>query len=172
MIEIPVVLHLLQRIKPKNVLEVGNVLSHYLKVNYTILDKYEKIPGVINQDIVDFNTNERFDAIVCISTLEHVGFEEEETDPQKIERAVGKMKSLLAPNGILIITVPFGWNPNMDSLIAAGLFADCENYFFLKRPENGCWKQVATLEEARQAKYGTPYPYANGLAVLVWTAHS
>ncbi len=129
-VEIPIVRQLLHQKKPARLLEVGNVLSHYFPMTHTIIDKYETNPKVINQDIVDFETTARFDAIVCISTLEHVGFEEAVKDPQKIGRAVIKMKSLLAAGGILIITAPFGWNPNMDSLITGGLFSDCDNYYF------------------------------------------
>jgi hypothetical protein len=39
----------------RNVLEVGNVLSHYFPVHHDVLDKYEKAKGVINEDVVEFS---------------------------------------------------------------------------------------------------------------------
>ena len=53
-VEIPIVWKLVKNNKKKNILEVGNVLSHYFPVNHDILDKYEHEPDVINQDVVDF----------------------------------------------------------------------------------------------------------------------
>lgn len=41
-IEIPIVLSYLYLYNPKEVIEVGNVLSHYIKIEHTVVDKYEK----------------------------------------------------------------------------------------------------------------------------------
>ena len=43
----------------RNVLEVGNVLHHYALqlMGRDIVDKYEKERGVINTDILEFNSN-------------------------------------------------------------------------------------------------------------------
>ena len=60
----------------KNIFEVGSVLSHYFPINHDVLDKYEKGHGVINQDVVDFKPHNKYDLIVSISTLEHVGFDD------------------------------------------------------------------------------------------------
>ena len=43
---------------------------------------------MINQDVVDFKTNEKYDLIVSISTLEHVGWDEEPRDDKKISKAL------------------------------------------------------------------------------------
>jgi hypothetical protein len=37
---------------PRRVLEVGTVLSHYLNLHHDVIDKYEKWPGVSNEDVV------------------------------------------------------------------------------------------------------------------------
>jgi hypothetical protein len=67
----------------KRVLEVGNVLSHYFRIFHDVLDKYEVAEGVINQDVVDFKPAWKYDLIVSISTLEHVGWDEEPKEPEK-----------------------------------------------------------------------------------------
>jgi hypothetical protein len=40
-VEIPIVLEILNRYNTSNVLEVGNVLSYYSKVDHDIVDKYD-----------------------------------------------------------------------------------------------------------------------------------
>lgn len=58
------------------VLEVGNVLNHYFPFEHEVADKFEKADGVINCDIRDFRSESRYDRVLSISTLEHVGWDE------------------------------------------------------------------------------------------------
>jgi hypothetical protein len=53
------------------------VLSYYFKVDHDILDKYEIIDGVINEDVVDFNPLKRYDLIISILSLPSVGWYED-----------------------------------------------------------------------------------------------
>ena len=53
-VEIPIIWGILTGYQGKRILEVGNVLSHYIPVEHDIVDKYEMAPGVINQDVVDY----------------------------------------------------------------------------------------------------------------------
>ena len=48
----------------------------YYKFEHDIVDKYEKKKGIINQDIVDYKPDKKYDLIISISTLEHVGWDE------------------------------------------------------------------------------------------------
>jgi len=98
-VEVPIVWKIVNKYIGRNILEVGNVLSHYFPVNHDILDKYEKAKGVINQDVVDFSPAKKYDLIVSISTLEHVGWDETPREPMKILRAIENLKRLLAPKG-------------------------------------------------------------------------
>jgi SAM-dependent methyltransferase len=52
-----------------------------------------------------------YDAIFCISTVEHIGlavYGEEGEDPAADRAAVVRMRELLRPSGFLVLTVPFG----------------------------------------------------------------
>lgn len=95
----------MKKYKGRKILEVGNVLSHYFPVNHDIVDKYEKADGVINQDVIDFYPSKRYDLIISISTLEHVGWDENLRDhkilrdPMKVLHAIENLKRLLAPEG-------------------------------------------------------------------------
>src|SRR4030042_260073 len=79
-IEIPIFLKIIKEHRGKRILEVGNVLSHYVSYQHDILDKYEKGKNIINKDVVDFHPKEKYDLILSISTLEHVGLDENVQD--------------------------------------------------------------------------------------------
>ena len=68
-------------------LEVGNVLGHYVPVEHLVVDKYEQAPGVLNDDVADLDLGRQFDLVLAVSTLEHVGLDEETRDPDKPRHA-------------------------------------------------------------------------------------
>jgi SAM-dependent methyltransferase len=102
--------------RPGEGLEVGNVLSHYGVVGHLVLDRYE--PGMVLQKDV-FDHHVPADWIVCVSTLEHVRWDEPEMGrhPDGSIRALEHLLGLLRPGGRMLVTVPFGWNPFFDSAI-------------------------------------------------------
>jgi SAM-dependent methyltransferase len=163
-VELPVALALLQESRGARVLEVGNVLVHYGHGGHDVVDKYEPSPDVIALDIVDFRPAQPYDVIVAISTLEHVGFDEDVRDPAKPRRAVEHMASLLAPGGRMLVTVPLGYNEGLDrDLLADGLGFD--RVRFLKRTSRlGRWSEVLA-PAAAETRYGHPYRWANAVAV-------
>jgi hypothetical protein len=170
-VEIPVVMGLLQE-KKGNVLEVGNVLSHYFSFKHDIVDKYEKGEGVINEDVTNLSLKGTYDVIVSISTLEHVGWDEkagiiDSVDKQKISLAIANLKALLKPQGILMFTVPLGYNTWLDELIRERKL-DVEKQFFLKRVAKDWWVE-ADLAEVECVKFGEPYFRGNGIMVGVVT---
>ncbi|MBT3913298.1 MAG: hypothetical protein HOF22_08895, partial [Verrucomicrobia bacterium] len=69
-VEVPIAQEFIERFAGKRVLEVGNVTQHYLDTAHTVLDKYERGPGIINEDIADYSPPERFDLILSVSTFE------------------------------------------------------------------------------------------------------
>lgn len=143
---------------------MGNVLRHYLDHEHVVVDRYEHAPGVHNVDVVDFHPDERYDLIVSISTLEHVGFDEEPKDPEKPVRTVAHLVALLAPGGTLIATVPLGYNEHVDAALARGSL-DFDEVIYLRRiSRDNRWRE-ASPTKVRRARYGTPYPAANALAV-------
>lgn len=152
-------------IAPHTVLEVGNVLGHFGSPGHTVVDKYDSGPGVLNQDILDYYPGRTFAAIVAVSTLEHVGFDRPETpDPDAPAKALAALRRLLSPDGVLLVTVPIGYNAGLDASIAAGDFS-CERQFCLQRVSvDNDWVQT-DLQQALTSRYGAPY--ADGNAVFV-----
>ncbi len=159
-IEIPIFHEIVQSSNGKKILEVGNTLSHYYPTNHTIVDKYEVADGVINKDIVRFDDGKKYDLILNISTLEHVGFSPQEPDqPEKIHQALKSMQKLLKPKGVIISSFPVGFNPEVDKRILKSM----KNFKFMKRVSMGNkWVEFTPTEDyIKKAKYGFPYPCAN-----------
>jgi SAM-dependent methyltransferase len=125
------------------VLEVGNVLGHYgTERRRDVIDKYERFPGVLNTDVLDFRPEHLYDLIVSVSTLEHVGWDEEPRDPERAAGAVERLRELLAPGGLLVVTVPVGYHPQLDLAIREGR-ARFDEVAALRHEGSGRWREVA-----------------------------
>jgi hypothetical protein len=115
-IEIPVAQHFLRACGNVRVLEIGNVMSHYVPgVTWDIVDKYEKCKGVTNEDILEFHPTVPYDRIFSISTLEHIGYDEKVKNSDKIREVLQHIKNnVLTSGGCMFVTFPLGWNPELD----------------------------------------------------------
>lgn len=163
-VEVPIVWRVVSSSRRKRILEVGNVLQHYFPVAHDIVDKYDPSPGLIRADVVDFRSPEPYDVIVSISTLEHVGWDEQPRDPEKVVAAVDNLVSLLAPGGKLIATMPLGYNPNLDGLLATDRLKFSRTGFLKRISPDNLWREVP-WEEVESARYDQPYTCANVLLV-------
>lgn len=165
-VEVPIIWDVINKNEGKRILEVGNVLSHYFNVTHEIVDKYEKADGILNQDIVDFNPTNKYDLIVSISTLEHVGWDETPKEPLKILKAIDNLKSCLAPNGKMYVTLLMGYNTVMDDLLRTGEIKFSEKYCLKRISRDNQWKEVK-WEDIQDTRFWYPYPNANGLIIGV-----
>ncbi len=163
-VEIPIVMSIVNGYEGKRILEVGNVLSHYFPVKHDIVDKYEQAPGVINEDVVDYKPSEKYDLIVSISTLEHVGWDEEPKEPAKVLAAIENLKNCLAPTGKIVVTLPMGQNPHLDRLLNEKKLQFTRQYFLKRITADNKWVQ-AEWEDVKNAEYNYPFPFANGVII-------
>lgn len=149
-VEVPLARALVRRHAGRRILEVGDVLWNYGPITHDVVDKYERRPGIINADVVDFRPDERYDLIVSISTLEHVGWDEEE--PHEPERSISAFENLknncLARGGTLMITVPLGWNSDMDWYLRDGRI-QFDEARYLKPDHAGRWREVEAADAWR-----------------------
>jgi len=145
-VEIPIARGFLAGIPAEKVLEIGNVLSHYGPVAHEVVDKYEQTEGVTNADVCDFKPGRKYDLILSISTLEHVGWDEEPKDESKVLRAFENLRSLLAPEGRLVVTIPLGYNPPLDKLIEEGRISFSERIYLKRQPRRNIWREVGGRE--------------------------
>jgi hypothetical protein len=152
------------RDKTGEILEVGNVLSNYCSFSHDVVDKYELTPGVINEDIVSFSPGKKYDVIVTLSTLEHVGWDETPREPEKILQAIARLKELLKDGGDLLVTIPLGYNSYVDNLVRAGKTGFMETRYLKRITANNQWRE-AQLAEVATAQYNSPFPCANAIMV-------
>jgi len=143
--EVPVVWEIASGYDPERVLEVGNVLSHYYPVTHEVIDLYERCPGVRNADAATFDPGRDYDLIISISTIEHIGWDEDPREAGKAAGAVRNLEGLLAPGGRLVMTVPLGQNPELDRLIEHG---------DLTFSELRCMERVSRRNEWREIDVG------------------
>ena len=165
-VELALARDFVERHRGTRILEIGNVLGHYGPVNHCVLDKYESSPGVTNADVVDFDPAEPFDAIVSISTLEHVGWDEHPREPEKVLRARANLLRLLRPGGPLLVTVALGYNPHLDRYLAEGRF-EFPGEIYMKRINRANEWREADAGEVQGARYGAPFRNANAIFVGV-----
>jgi hypothetical protein len=153
--------------KNAKILEVGNVLANYgfRNTSRDVLDKYDPALHVFNEDVINFKPLEKYAAIISISTLEHVGWDEDIRDPMKIISAVRNLKeNCLAPSGRMLVTIPIGYNTYFDDQLARGAEYFTEKYFFKRISADNKWKQV-DYTEVLGAKFGQPFNNANAMCI-------
>jgi hypothetical protein len=97
--------------------------------------------------------------IVSISTIEHVGYDDN-IDPNKIFEAINKLKSMLNENGRLIISFPMGYNKYLDNIYEKLPF----NYSYFKRVTYSDWEQIEDIEGVNKT-WDVKYP-GNNLLVI------
>ena len=163
-VEVPIVWDIVQQSRGRRILEVGNVLAHYFPVAHDRVDKYERAPGVINEDIVDYRPARPYDLVVSISTLEHVGWDETPRDPAKVLRALENLARLTAPGGRIVVTLPLAYNPNVDAYLKDGRIAFAQRHCLKRISRDNRWEEV-DWREVQDARFDTPFRRINALVV-------
>lgn len=166
-VEIPIVKKIVEENEGKLILEIGNVLAHYGEAEWDIVDKHEISSQAINKDIVDYRPDNKYDLIVSISTLEHIGFEDDIIDENRVDLAIKNIyDNCLRAGGKFIFTIPVGYNKSLDSKIFSSRLGVGETYYLKRISRSNEWKEC-TLKEVESAKYGLPFYAANALAICV-----
>ncbi|MCB4755512.1 MAG: hypothetical protein LHV69_00515 [Elusimicrobia bacterium] len=163
-VEIPILREIVQEYGDRRTLEFGNVLSHYFPVRHDIVDKFETIKGVINQDIIDFHPSQPYDLIFSISTLEHVGWDESPRQPEKVFIALDKLLRLLSPQGVFVFTMPPGHNSLLDTYLQSQDHPFDKLCYMKRISAMNDWVEVDG-PTAWKCQYGHPFPAANGLVI-------
>lgn len=97
--------------------------------------------------------------------MEHVGFDlPDNPDPEKIGNSLLNLKKALAPGGEIVVTMPLGWNPEMDKRLFANSFPFDSEYFLKRIDKNNRWEEIPK-EAARGGLYNKPFNAANVLLI-------
>lgn len=162
-IEFPLIKYYMTGIESSKILELGNVLSHYVKTKHDIVDEYEYDPGIMNVDIMIYNPKKKYDLILSISTLEHVGVDGEK-EPGKALKTIRHLKTLLSQNGKIIFTIPIGYNKLLDKAIKNDPSFVSKAYYFKRVTSNNKWVEI-DKKTAFTASYGFPYRWGNSIVL-------
>jgi SAM-dependent methyltransferase len=164
---VPIVLEIMRKYqeKSKRILEIGNMLSYFYPVNHDILDKYEIVKGVINEDVVEFKSSRKYDLIFSLMSLQCVGYNELSQEPRKILLAIENLRKVLAPGGQMVIFHGLGENKEADMLLKDGLLR-FDKQFYLRRMSDYKWKEV-DWKDVKDLEYDHSIPTANGVVIGV-----
>lgn len=173
-VELAVAFNFLEGRSFANGLEVGNVLGHYNVGGHTVVDLYEpaselqqlKRWRVQQVDVFDIGleVGSKWDWIVAISTLEHVRFDMDAKAPIDLEgsmNALNYLRSLLAPGGQMLVTLPCGFHPILDELIAEDLTGAARACTLVR--DGGDPLQWVQTDEPTIIEYGTSGTWADAV---------
>lgn len=150
-------------------LEVGNVMSRYKTIPHAVIDKYEVSPGVTNIDYFDtrlfLSNNPHLTSLLSLSTFEHFGWDEPNPDPCASRKAVDLILELIDQHVLddVLITLPLGYNPMVDSLLLSGHLSPLQVVFYVRRSFYSWRKQY---EFPRKYSYSHTHHTAEAIAVL------
>lgn len=153
-VEIPIIRSEMCGYKEDGTLEIGNVLSHYGAVEHEVLDKYEQANGVVNEDALNYDPGRNYDLVICISTLEHIGQDENGEDGAKALDALDNIVSLLEPGGKLVASVPIGHNRSIDDLVLRNSERFDWISFMMRTSGNNQWEETSPGSALRAAGEG------------------
>lgn len=94
-------------------------LTHPRLERWDVVDLTDPGPGVLNVDVHEFDPVHLYDAILSVSTVEHVGWDVD-GDPDAARQAIDLMRSWLRQNGRMLVTFPIGHHPHLDEWAADG----------------------------------------------------
>ena len=161
-VEVPIALDFFNKHRGNRQLEIGNVLSHYFTSSHDIVDKYEQFPGIINSDIIDYKPNDKYDTIVTLSTLEHIGHDKVRDDRKVIEVFRHIVENLLSDTGAFLFSIPIGFNTILDGYLDKGEIKPDEHFCLRRISVENDWVETS-WNEAKQSKYMEPFHCANGM---------
>lgn len=175
-VELAVAFDFLEGRSSANGLEVGNVMGHYNVGGHTVVDLYEaaselqtlKRWRVEQVDVFDIGlqVGSLWDWIVAISTLEHVRFDMDSDAPLDLEgsmQALAYLRSLLAPEGQMLVTLPCGFHPVLDELIVEGLTGATRACTFVRDTVADDPMQWVQTDEPTIVEYGHDGPWASAV---------
>lgn len=158
-IEVPIAMSYLR--EDLRILEVGNVLKHYYpQLKHNVVDLQEE--GCINVDVMAWSPRRRYDLVISISTIEHIGFGEFGHMPHHTPQAIMvHLSNFLKPGGTLLVTVPVGYNPAIDEVLEID---DLGPAFYMCKTQDGD-NEWAACDKARALKM--PYRHWSSATAFI-----
>lgn len=152
-------------------IEIGNVTPRYKSLPHLVIDKYEISPGVTNIDFFDIriflSRNTHISSLLSLSTFEHFGWDEPEPDLRAFRNAVDLVLELIEEATLdnVLITVPLGYNPCVDSLLLSDHLSPLKVLYYVRSSYYSWRKQY---HFPRKYSYSYSRRSARAIAVLYY----
>ena len=121
-------------------------------INIILYNK--RYPNAASLSLVDFKTKERYDIIISISTIEHIGWDEAKKDPKKALLAIKNLMKILKDGGKLILSFPLNYNHFLDEIIKTKKLPFSSKKILKKI--KGIWVQIPFEEYVRGEEIAEP----------------
>ncbi|MFH1781059.1 MAG: hypothetical protein ABH835_00345, partial [Patescibacteria group bacterium] len=109
-------------------------------------------------------SSKKYDLIVSISTIEHVGYDENPKDSMGFVPALASLKKYLSPVGKMVITFPLGYSPQLDKAFKEKNLGLAETYCLKRVSPFNKWQEVE-CREVSSIKYDQPYHAGNAVVI-------
>ena len=101
-----------------------------------------------------FTPPERYDLILSISTLEHIGWDETPREPSKLLRAIEHLRNeCLGPGGRIVVSLPIGHNEFFDGLLRDGKSPFTTQHFLRRVSMKNYWVE-SDWNDCKDVSYG------------------
>jgi hypothetical protein len=165
-VEIAVVRKELERFgRLQAAIEIGNALSHYFPIGHRVISAESEAhyqTATWKEDLVEFQPPFAPELVISIGALGRVGHP---LEPQRVTMAIENIISWLAPGGLLLFTVPMGYNPGVRAYLDAVHSYPITVHCMRRTTIDNLWVQTS-YEEVRNISYGRPFPCANAIAIV------
>ena len=165
-VELPMLVSLLKTSPSSDILEIGNVLSHYFCTHHDIIDMHEISfrRRIIRKDILAYQPTRKYGLVLSVSTVEHIGWDDGSGRPERVLDFPSKVRGMLKPAGQAVISIPLGYNPVLDNALRTGELNVSRAVFLLRVSSDNLWEET-DVATAFETKYGSPFPCGNAVAI-------
>jgi hypothetical protein len=122
--------------------------------------EHPRLRSVVGK-VEEWDPDETFDAVLCISTLEHIGSGEcgQAETPNADAAALGRLHAVTAPKGLLVVTTPCGHSQDVgngrvyDPASLKALLADwqIEDFTVIARQDGNTWMPTGRTDPVGEA---------------------
>jgi len=127
-----------------------------------VVDKYEQSPGIHSIDFLEFHLPKLFDGFISVSTLEHIGWDEEPREIDKVKYCIEKIRECVTSTRRVFVSFPLGYNDYLDGLVRNKELPFEKTASLVRVDEDQNWKEVELHQALKpEYRYGSRFPCAN-----------
>jgi hypothetical protein len=139
------------------VVEIGEVTASYKEPKHPV---YDLSSDNLARRVDLFNVDIKGKDVLCISTVEHVGFGDY-GNPAEPHKAIKAVQYIMENARSYLITFPVGYNRELEADLAeSGI-----RYFLMERDDRNNWR-MCHHKDMNKFEYNSPYGYGNAICII------